>query len=168
MHDGTPALEDHRLKGIEHQVVRHGPVRSLQEAAMERGVAESAVIKTMVVRVSDDDHVFVLVPGDRVIDWTKLRKTLGVNRLSLPDEESARAVTGYMRGTITPFGATRSLPVIADTRLNGNIISIGGGAHGVSITMSGDEAIRILDATSADVTKPGRPTNPRRPGPEHR
>jgi len=168
MDEGTPALEDHRLNGIEHQVVRHGPVRSLQEAAAERGVAESAVIKTMVVRVSDDEHVFVLVPGDRVIDWTKLRKTLGVNRLSLPDEESALAVTGYKRGTITPFGATRSLPVFADTRLSGNTISIGGGAHGVSITMSGDEAIRVLQASTADITKPALPTNPRRPGPEHR
>lgn len=162
MDDETPALADPRLVDAEYEVVKHGPVRSLQEAAEVRGVPESAVIKTMVVRVSEEEHVFVLVPGDRVIDWSKLRQTLGVNRLSLPDEETALAVTGYPRGAITPFGASRDLPVIADTRLAGTTVSIGGGARGVSLTMSGDDAVRLLGASLSDVTKPGRPSNPRR------
>ena len=162
MVEETPALADPRLEDAEYVVVRHGPVRSLQEAAEERGVPESAVVKTMVIRVSDGEYVFVLVPGDRVIDWAKLRQALGVNRLSLPDEETALAVTGYARGSITPFGASRDLPVIADTRLAGSIVSIGGGARGVSITMSGDDAVRLLGADLSDVTKPGRPANPRK------
>ena len=162
MVEETPALADPRLEDAEYVVVRHGPVRSLQEAAEERGVPESAVVKTMVIRVSDGEYVFVLVPGDRVIDWAKLRQALGVNRLSLPDEETALAVTGYARGSITPFGASRDLPVIADTRLAGSIVSIGGGARGVSITMSGDDAVRLLGADLNDVTKPGRPANPRK------
>lgn len=160
----TPALADPRLDDAEYVVVRHGPVGSLQEAAAERGVPESAVIKTMVVRVSDDEYVFVLVPGDRVIDWAKLRQALKVNRLSLPDEETALAVTGYARGTITPFGASNDLKVIADTRLVGNVVSIGGGARGVSITMAGDDVVRLLRADISDVTKPGRPPNPRHQG----
>jgi Cys-tRNA(Pro) deacylase len=164
MVEETPALADPRLEDAEYVVVRHGPVRSLQEAAEERGVPESAVIKTMVIRVSDDEYVFVLVPGDRVIDWAKLRQALGVNRLSLPDETTALAVTGYVRGAITPFGASRDLPVIADMRVAGNIVSIGGGARGVSITMSGDDAVRLLGADLSDVTKPGRPPNPRKHG----
>jgi Cys-tRNA(Pro)/Cys-tRNA(Cys) deacylase len=164
MVEETPALADARLEDVEYVVVRHGPVRSLQEAAVERGVPESAVIKTMVIRVSDEEYVFVLVPGDRVIDWSKLRQVLGVNRLSLPDEATALAVTGYGRGAITPFGATRDLPVIADTRMSGSIVSIGGGARGVSLTMSGDDAVRLLGARLDDVTKPSRPPNPRKHG----
>ena len=162
MVEETPALADPRLDDAEFVVVRHGPVGSLQEAAEERWIPESAVIKTMVIRLSDDQYVFVLVPGDRAIDWAKLRQTLGVNRISLPDEQTALAVTGYARGSITPFGASRDLPVIADTRLAGNIVSIGGGARGVSLTMSGDDAVRILRASIGDVTKPGRPSNPRK------
>ena len=160
MVEETPALTDPRLEGAEYVVVRHGPVGSLQEAAKQRGVPESAVIKTMVIRVSDDEYVFVLVPGDRVIDWSKLRQTLGVNRISLPDEVTALAVTGYARGTITPFGASRDLPVIADTRLAGNTVSVGGGARGVSLKMSGDDVVRVLGANLSDVTKPGRPSPP--------
>nr|WP_246355368.1 YbaK/EbsC family protein [Nocardioides ungokensis] len=43
----------------------------------------------MVVRVSEGDHRFVLVPGDREIAWPKLRALLGVNRLSMPSAEAA-------------------------------------------------------------------------------
>ena len=47
----------------------------------------------------------------------KLRAHLGVTRMSLPDATEARNVTGYERYTITPFGATRAWPVIADASL---------------------------------------------------
>lgn len=152
MTDLTPALEDPRLASIDHTVVRHGRVSSLEEAATLRGVDPGAVIKTLVVRRADDDYLFVLVPGDRVIDWPKLRALTGERRLSMPDAAEALIVTGYERGTITPFGAVTPWPVIADTAVAGSTVSIGGGAHGVSITVDGSSLIDILDATVADVT----------------
>jgi Cys-tRNA(Pro) deacylase len=149
----TSALSDSRLTEVDHDVIRHGRVDSLEEAAELRGVDPSAVIKTMVVRRGEDDYVFVLVPGDRVIDWPKLRDALGERRLSMPDADEALAVTGYVRGTITPFGAERPWPVIADERLTGTMVSIGGGAHGVSITIDGTSLVAALGATVTDVTK---------------
>ena len=93
--------------------------RSLAEAAAARGVEPHQVVKTMVVRVSEGEHLFVLVPGDREIAWPKLRALLGVNRLSMPPAEEAREVTGYVRGTITPLGSLTALPVIADASMTG-------------------------------------------------
>ncbi len=147
------ALTDPRLVSVDHRVVRHGRVASLEEAAALRGVEPSAVIKTMVVRRSEDDYVFVLVPGDRVIDWPKLRDLLGERRLSMPDQDEALAVTGYARGTITPFGSKNAWPVIADTRTSFGEVSVGGGAPGVSITIDGSELAETLGAEIADVTK---------------
>lgn len=149
----NPALEDPRLLGIEYQVVRHGPVDSLEEAARLRGVAPGAVIKTMVVRVEEGDYVFVLVPGDRVIAWPKLRDLLGVNRISMPDAETALQATGFVRGTITPLGSTQQWSAIADERISTGTVSIGGGEHGVSLALNGADLIHLLDATVADVTK---------------
>lgn len=137
--------------GIEHTITRHGPVRSLAEAAAARGVEPDRIIKTMVVRRGADDHLFVLVPGDRQISWPKLRELLGVSRISMPDAETAKQVTGYERGTITPFGSLRRLPVIADSRISGQV-SIGGGAHGVAATLTAEDLLRVLDAQVADVT----------------
>jgi Cys-tRNA(Pro) deacylase len=139
--------------GLRHEVVRHGPVRSLTEAAAARGVAPRAVVKTLVVRVSEGDYRFVLVPGDREIAWPKLRASLGVNRLSMPSADVAFDVTGYVRGTITPLGSTTAWPVVADASISGTV-SIGGGAHGVALTVDAEELVTALGAAVADVTEP--------------
>jgi Cys-tRNA(Pro)/Cys-tRNA(Cys) deacylase len=148
------ALTAVRRSGIRHRVVRHGRVSSLEEAAAARGVEPSAIVKTLVVRRGDDDFLLVLVPGDRTIAWPRLRALLGVSRLSMPDADTAREATGYERGTITPFGSARAWPVIADERVTGRTVSVGGGAHGVSFTVDGDELVGALSATVADVTEP--------------
>jgi Cys-tRNA(Pro) deacylase len=150
----TPALDALSRSGIAHRVIRHGAVGSLAEAAAARGVAVEDVVKTIVVRRDEDDFLFVLVPGDRVISWPKLRALVGVNRLSMPDAATARAATGYERGTITPFGATRSWPVIADERLRGREITLGGGEHGVAVALEADAVFDALTATIADVSSP--------------
>ena len=154
MDEETPATRALAESGIAHTVVRHGQVGSLEEAAVARGLEPSAIVKTMVVRRGKGDHLFVLVPGDRQISWPKLRALLGVNRISMPDADAARQVTGYARGTITPFGATSALPVIADERLVGRTISIGAGGPGVAATLAADDAIAHLRAQVADVTDP--------------
>ncbi len=138
--------------GLAHRVIRHGPVRSLAEAAEARGVEPAAVVKTLVVRRGEGDFLFVLVPGDRTISWPKLRELLGVSRLSMPDAATALEATGYERGTITPFGATTAWPVIADERLLGHEVTLGGGAHGVALAVDAGAAVTALDATVADVT----------------
>ncbi|HUG32949.1 MAG TPA: YbaK/EbsC family protein [Acidimicrobiia bacterium] len=130
----------------------HGPVESLEEAAAARGVTPAQVIKTMVVRRSEEDYVFVLVPGDRVISWPKLRRHLGESRLSMPDADDAHRVTGYARGMITPFGSIRRLPVLADEHITGQV-SIGGGAHGVSLKIRADHLLEVLAAEVADITE---------------
>ncbi|MEO6143477.1 MAG: YbaK/EbsC family protein [Dermatophilaceae bacterium] len=140
--------------GVAHTVTRHGPVRSLDEAAAARGIEPKDIVKTLVVRRAEDDFLFVLVPGDREISWPKLRALLGVRRLSMPDADIAKDVTGYERGTITAFGSTRAWPVIADETVAGRTISLGGGAQGVALTADGSDVIRALSAQVADVTDP--------------
>ena len=112
------------------------------------------LLRTLVVRRGPDDYVFVLVPGGRQIDWPKLRAHLGVRRTSLPDEEEARAVTGYERGAITPFGSTRPLPVIADDRIARlGSVAIGGGARGVNLHLEARDLLAHLSADVADVAR---------------
>ena len=150
----NPALDALAASGLSHTVTRHGPVRSLADAAAARDVEPGDIVKTMVVRRGPDDYLLVLVPGDATISWPKLRAVLGVNRLSMPDAEEARAVTGFERGTITPFGTLTRLPVIADARVPGRVVSIGAGVHGVAATVDGSALVETLRATVADVTEP--------------
>jgi Cys-tRNA(Pro) deacylase len=153
----APAEAAAAAAGISYRVVRHGPVASAAEAAAAQGVELQDLVKTLVVRRSEGDYVFVLVPADRVISWPKLRALLGVNRLALPDAAMAKEATGYERGTITPFGSAKPWPVVADERTRGRTISLGAGERGVGLQVAADDAITALAGTFADVTDPAQP-----------
>lgn len=140
--------------GVAHTVTRHGQVGSLAEAAAARGVDPDRIVKTLVVRRSGDEYLFVLVPGDRQISWPKLRGLLGVSRLSMPPAEDAFAATGYERGTIVPLGSTHDWPIYADAEIAGQRIAMGAGAHGYSMFVDADALIAAYGATVADISQP--------------
>ncbi len=140
--------------GVPYRLVRTRRAGSLAEAAALRGVEPADLIKTLVVRRAADDFLFVLVPGDREISWPKLRAHLGVSRLSMPDAATALRVTGYERGTITPFGASTAWPVVADASIVGRTVSLGAGEHGAAVVLAADAALAALGAAVADISEP--------------
>jgi Cys-tRNA(Pro) deacylase len=154
--DDTPGIVAARAAEVPFEVKRTQRARSAEESASLQGIELGQLLRTIVVRRGADDYVFVLVPGGRRIDWPKLRAHLGIRRLSLPDAEEARDATGYERGAITPFGAARAWPVIADAAVGaaGDPVAIGGGAHGVNLHLSTTDLLRATGATTVDVTEP--------------
>ena len=151
----TRATDAAAASGLPHRVVRTEPARSAEEAAERQAVPLDRLLKTIVVRRGEDDFVFVLVPGDRGIDWPKLRRHLGVNRLSLPDRAEAERVTGYAPGTITPYGATTAWPVVLDaSAATPGVVAIGGGEPGVNLHLDALDLARDLRADTVDVTSP--------------
>ena len=151
----TPALEAISAAGIPHRVVLTQRASSAEEAAGFQGIETRQLLRTIVVRRGDDDYLFVLVPAGRRLDWPKLRELLGVRRMTLPDADEARSVTGYERYTITPFGSTRAWPVIADAAIvDEPVVSIGGGGFGINLHLAPAGLIAALDATVADVSQP--------------
>lgn len=126
---------------------------SLVEAAALLGIEPREIVKTLVVKRSDDTFLFALIPGDRSISWPKLRGVVGVNKLQLPDPARALAATGYERGTIVPLGSSTAWPVFADERILGGRIALGAGAHGYSLFVDADALVTALNATVADISQ---------------
>ena len=127
---------------------------SLPEAAALLGIEPAGIVKTLVVKRSDDTFLFALVPGDRSISWPKLRAIVGVNKLQLPDPQRAHEATGYERGTIVPIGSSQDWPVYADEQIAGRRIAMGAGAHGYSLFVEADDLIAAYGATVADISQP--------------
>ncbi|WP_435299150.1 aminoacyl-tRNA deacylase [Timonella sp. A28] len=150
---GERAQAGLEASGIGYTLTEHGPVNSLEEAAAARGLLPRDLVKTLVVRISEGNYVFVLVGGDRTISWPKFRKHMGLSRIHMPDAQEAYEATGYVRGTITPFGATHPWPVIIDQALVGRMVSIGAGEHGKAATVLTDDMAHALNADIADVTE---------------
>jgi len=154
----TPAIEALEAAGVPFRVVRTAIARDAQESAGFQGIELGALLRSILVRRATDDYVFVLVPGGRRFDWPKLRAHLGTNRLSLPDAEEARTITGYERGAITPFGALRAWPVIADASINEHaLVAIGGGARGVNVHLAPVDLITVTGADVVDISVPEAP-----------
>ncbi|MGH2807832.1 MAG: aminoacyl-tRNA deacylase, partial [Actinomycetota bacterium] len=151
----TRATEAVAGTNLKHEVVVTQPATSAEESAGFQGVPIGRLLKSLVVRRGDDDFVFVLVPGDRQIDWKKLRGHLGVSRLSLPDRDEAKRATGYDPGTITPFGSTKPWPVVLDeSAATPGVVTLGAGERGVNIHVDALDLKEYLNADIADVTKP--------------
>ena len=151
----TPALAALRQTDATYREVRTRPATSAEESAAFQGIRPEQLLRSLIVRRGADDYLFVLVPAGRDIDWPKLRRHLGVKRLSLPPRDEAEAATGYKPGTITPFGAASAWPVLVDqAAMSHDIVAIGGGAPGVNVQLTPRELARLLAADTADVTSP--------------
>ena len=151
----TPALRWLAERTVPHEVVVTQPASSAEESAEFQGIELRQLLRTIVVRRADGDYLFVLVPGGRRFDWPKLRAHLGIKRMSLPDADEAKAVTGYERGAITPFGSTHAWPVIADASITALArVAIGGGRRGVNIHLAPDALVAATSARVVDVTTP--------------
>ncbi len=148
----TPATEAVAATRVDHEVLVRERSRSAEEAADKLGVPLGNLLRTIVVRRGEGDYLLVLVPGGRSIVWKRLRRHLGVSRISLPDEDEAREATGYERGTITPFGAQGGWPVLAEASIPGSgRVWVVGGAHGVAILLDADDLLAAVDAEVVDL-----------------
>ncbi|MFF2276150.1 aminoacyl-tRNA deacylase [Agromyces sp. NPDC058126] len=145
---------DAAARGLDVEIIERPAARSLEEAAELMGISPGDIVKSLVVKRSDDTYLFALVPGGRKISWSKLRALVGVNKLQLPDASLALAATGYERGTITPLGSTTPWPVFVDESIAGRRVSMGAGEHGRSLFVDADALISAFDATVADLSDP--------------
>lgn len=152
----TRVTLDASRRNIPIELVPRDRVNSLEEAAEALGIKPAHLLKSLVIKKSDDTFVFALIPGGRKLDWAKLRSQLGVNKLSLPDADIAWDVTHYESGTITPFGSYTVLPVFIDASVFDEPvpeqIGLGSGDRGHGLLVRPEDLVTGFDATIADIS----------------
>lgn len=143
----TPVTQALDALGIPYRTFTHAcPVRSLAQAATERGHQPEQIIRSIVFRLSADDFVMALMAGPQQIDWKRLRRALGEKRLTMASEEEVLAVTGYERGAVAPFGLPRPLRILADPAVFIPAeVSLGSGVRGTAVIMQSADLRRALD-----------------------
>jgi prolyl-tRNA editing enzyme YbaK/EbsC (Cys-tRNA(Pro) deacylase) len=90
-------------------VVQDNPTKSCDDAAKERGVETSQIVKSLIVE-SEGEKFHVLLPGDRTLS----EKKFGAEYRMIPPEE-AEEITGFEPGTVHPFST--ELKHVADERI---------------------------------------------------
>jgi Cys-tRNA(Pro)/Cys-tRNA(Cys) deacylase len=142
----TPAAQALREMGVPHcEFVHPGQIQSLEQAAAERGQSPGQVVRSILFRVRAGEFVMVLMAGLAQISWPKLRRYLGLSRISLATEAEVLEVTGYRIGTVTPFGTATRIRVIADARVFVNEeVSMGSGVPNIGVILKSADLRRAL------------------------
>jgi Cys-tRNA(Pro) deacylase len=146
MSNSTPVSRALAQMNTPHREFRHpGPVRSLEQAAAERGHQPEQIIRSLLFRIAADEFVMVLMAGPQQIDWKALRRYLGEKRLTTASEEEMLRVTGYQRGAVAPFGLPAPLRILADESIFvPEEVSLGSGVRGTTIILSSADLRRAL------------------------
>ncbi len=100
----TPVMEKLDELEISYTVKPHSkPVYTSQDAACERNVGLSQIVKTMLLIDRDGNMVVAVLPGNRRLDLKKIKKLMGVNDLRLLDKETVARRLGLVAGAIAPI-----------------------------------------------------------------
>ena len=133
---------------IPHREFTHpGPIRSLEQAAEERGQAPDQVVRSLLFRLGEGDYTLLLVAGPDQIDWKALRRFVGQSRLTTASKAEVQAVTGYEIGAVSPFGLPGTLPLLVDESVFlPEEVSIGSGKRGTTVILRTADLRRALGA----------------------
>lgn len=164
MTESTPVSDALSKLNIRHRVFRHpGPVRSLEQAAKERGQEPEQIVRSLLFRISAGQFVMVLIAGSQQVDWRALRNHLDESRLTTASREEVLRVTGYELGAVSPFGLPQPLPVLVDESVFvPEELSIGSGVRGVTIILGREDLHRALQSLGdAPIVRVGQETRAR-------
>lgn len=139
----TCALDE---KGVPFRFFRHpGKIRSLEQAAQERGQRPEQVVRTIVFRLSEGEFILVLIAGPGQIAWAALRQYLGVSRMSMASEEEILSITGYPIGAVSPLGLSEPVRTLVDkSLLREDELSIGSGVRHTTVILRREDLMQAI------------------------
>jgi len=132
--------------------VEHGGTAAF---ATEAGVAEHAVVKTLIMEDDAKQPLVVLMHGDREVSTKELARILGIKSVRPCAPDAAERHSGYMVGGTSPFGLRKPMPVFVEASvLDIPRIYINGGKRGFIVGLEPKDLVRLLGPTPVRVAIP--------------
>ena len=128
---------------------------TVSDAARALGVPPGQIIKSLVFRV-DEQPLLVINNGLARVDRRKLAAGLGVGRkrVRFADAERALEITGYVVGSMPPFGHRLKLATLIDPAvLQLDVVYGGGGGIDTMMRLTPAELLRVTGARVLDVSQ---------------
>lgn len=131
------------------------PTPTVADAAAALGVETDQVIKSLVFRIKDEP-VLVIANGESRIDRRKLAAYLNVGRgrVRFASADQALELTGYIVGSMPPFGHRTTLRTILDVAVEEmDMVYGGGGDINAMMRVTPSELLRVTAAETAAITE---------------
>jgi Cys-tRNA(Pro)/Cys-tRNA(Cys) deacylase len=84
---------------------------------MVTGIALHKITKNLVSETNTGEHILLIVPGDREVDFKAAARALGVKNVRLVPFNRAEAVSGYPPGGTHSLGHKTQMRTIVDSEL---------------------------------------------------
>jgi Cys-tRNA(Pro)/Cys-tRNA(Cys) deacylase len=127
---------------------------SAEEVAAALEIPPETVFKTLITRSDRTGHLFALIPAGTELDLKLLAEASGNKRVEMVPLRQVLALTGYVRGGVTPLAAKRAYPVFIDeTAELWPTVSISGGMRGLQILLAPADLVRVTSARLVDIAR---------------
>lgn len=132
-----------------------GHTPTVIDAARVLGSETDQIIKSLVF-MANGSPVLVINNGLARVDRRKLADYLGINykKVRFASPEQALAFTGYVVGSMPPFGHKQALPTFVDEAVpKMDTIFAGGGCIDAMMQLIPSELIRVTQARIVDISE---------------
>jgi Cys-tRNA(Pro)/Cys-tRNA(Cys) deacylase len=147
----TNALRVLKQHGVRYEAREYDhKVKGAEFAAEALGWPVAAMIKTLVVALSDGSFCLCLMPGDQELSLKNLAREAGAKAARMASPEEAEKLTGYKVGGISPFGTRKPTPAwLEEGLLQYETVGINGGRRGLIVFLDPRDACTLLGARVA-------------------
>ena len=129
---------------VQHQVKEHPPTYTSEESAWHRGEPLKIGAKAMILK-TDRELVMAVLPADRKIDSSAIKKMFNSKNLRLATLEELKKLTGLVPGSVPPFGSWFDLLMIVDNAfLEEEYMAFNAGSLEKSIKMKTQDYIAMV------------------------
>lgn len=118
-----------------------------EEIAQKTGIAPDMCFKTLVGKTEKGEIIVVCIQVDREVDLKALARASGDKRVELTPVKDLFALTGYIRGGVSPIGMKKKYRTFIEKGCMGyEKIAVSGGICGLTLLISPDDILKICDA----------------------
>lgn len=118
---------------------------SAETVAAKVHMPPERVFKTLVARGDKTGVVMACIPGSAEVDLKALAAVSGNKKIELVPLKEIQALTGYIRGGVSPVGTKKRYPIYLDESvLIWSNISISAGIRGCQMILSPADLVRAV------------------------
>jgi len=125
---------------------------SAPSVAAKIGMPPEQVFKTLVARGDRAGVLVGCIPANAELDLKAIAAASGNKKVELVAVKEVLALTGYIRGGVSPIGLKKPYPFYLDeTAELWDAISISAGIRGCQLILAPGDLIRLLDAECVEI-----------------
>lgn len=152
----TPAIRFLKHSGVEFTVHTYDCNVSDdfgKHCAHQLGIEEAKVFKTLLLQ-HEKQPITAIIPVNKHLNLKASAKAAQLKNITMMQPADAERITGYKVGGISPFAQKKLTKTLLDESAMGHTsILVSGGKRGVSVEISPNDLVELLNATAANIAE---------------